>query len=159
VNGFDGQSLVSGVIGSLSDSNLDPTEIRPLFNLNQVFHYKVTGTFDSKGRFKGKFVNQRGDGKPRAIEIAESSLASDEAPCGKIKLRLNIYDREGDAVDSLIEKLDLTGVGRVDANPSECATLRTANSGRVFTDRILDIFSLRLRASILSIGIKVASKT
>ncbi|MFK2878724.1 ATP-binding protein [Rhodanobacter hydrolyticus] len=113
--GFDGQSIVAGALASLNEKDVDPTVIRPLFNLDHVYHYKVSGTFDASGRFKGAFVNQRGDSKPVPIRIEPSALEEGEEKCGKIKLRINIYDREGEAVDDLIERLGLDGVGRLDA--------------------------------------------
>ncbi|WP_197022080.1 sensor histidine kinase [Bordetella petrii] len=117
VHGFDGQPLVSGVLGALendADGLVDATEIRPLA-IDRVFHYMVKGAFDATGRFKGTFVNQRGDGKPHPIEVPATELAAEEAPCGKVNLRLNIYDRESDAVVELFQKLGLTTIGRLDA--------------------------------------------
>lgn len=118
VHGFDGPSLVSGALDLIESEDAgitkDPTEIRPL-SIDRVFHYMVKGTFDAKGRFKGAFVNQRGDAKPQPIEIPASELAPEEAPCGKVGLRLNIYDREGDAIVELFEKLGLGSIGRLDA--------------------------------------------
>ena len=115
-HGFDGQSLISGALAGLSEKGEtgDPTEIRP-FNIAQVYHYMVKGTFDAKGRFKGAFVNKRGDGKPQPIELPATELSSEEVACGKVALRLNIYDRESDAVVELFEKLGLGSIGRLDA--------------------------------------------
>lgn len=116
-HGFDGQPLVSGALGSIEADDRsvgDPTEIRPL-SIDHVFHYMVKGAFDAKGRFKGTFVNQRGDGKAQSIDLPATELAAEEAPCGKIGLRLNIYDREGDAIIELFEKLGLGSIGRLDA--------------------------------------------
>jgi len=117
VHGFDGPPLVSGaldLIESADPSSHGSTEIRPL-SIDRVFHYMVKGTFDTKGRFKGTFVNQRGDAKPQSIEIPASELTAEEESCGKIDLRLNIYDREGDAIVELFEKLGLGSIGRLDA--------------------------------------------
>lgn len=117
IHGFDGPPLVSGaleLIESDDSGSRDPTEIRPL-SIDRVFHYMVKGSFDAKGRFKGTFVNQRGDSKPQPIEIPASELTPEEAPCGKVGLRLNIYDREGDAIVELFEKLGLSSIGRLDA--------------------------------------------
>ncbi|CAM3959465.1 Sensor histidine kinase [Bordetella tumbae] len=117
VHGFDGPPLVSGtldLIESGDSGSRDPTEIRP-FSIDRVFHYMVKGTFDAKGRFKGSFVNQRGDAKPQSIDIPASELTAEEEPCGKVSLRLNIYDREGDAIVELFQKLGLGSIGRLDA--------------------------------------------
>ncbi|MBT2145680.1 MULTISPECIES: sensor histidine kinase [unclassified Rhodanobacter] len=116
IHGFDGQSLVSGLLAGIEEEGgqPDPTEIRP-FGIDRVFHYMVKGTFDSKGRFKGTLVNQRGDAKAQPIDIPASELQPEEASCGKVNLRLNIYDREGNAIVELFEKLGLGGIGRLDA--------------------------------------------
>lgn len=116
IHGFDGPPLVSGALDLIesADDSRDPTEIRPL-SIDRVFHYMVKGTFDAKGRFKGTFVNQRGDAKPQPIEVAASELTPEEDACGKVNLRLNIYDREGDAIVELFEKLGLGSIGRLDA--------------------------------------------
>lgn len=115
VHGFDGQTLVSGAQVSLTaDRGDDATKIRPL-PIDQVFHYMVRGSFDAKGGFKGTFVNQRGDGKSRPIALQESELSPEEESCGKVSLKLNIYDREGGAIVELFEKLSLGAVGRLDA--------------------------------------------
>lgn len=115
-SGFDGQRLVAGALATLTDaSSQDPTLIRPLFNLDHVYHYKVSGVFDAEGRFTGSFVNRRGDTKPVRVRVGPSELGPGEEKCGRVKIRINIYDREGSAVDDLIEKLGLNGVGRLDA--------------------------------------------
>jgi signal transduction histidine kinase len=116
MHGFDGQSLVSGALDNVEAEGeiRDRTEIRPL-PIDQIYHYMVKGTFDKNGRFKGTFVNQRGDSKPQSIELPATELAVEEEPCGKINLRLNIYDREGEAVVELFEKLGLGSIGRLDA--------------------------------------------
>lgn len=116
VHGFDGQALVSGALANIGedDGQVDPTEIRP-FGIDRVFHYMVKGTFDAKGRFKGTFTNQRGDGKAQSIDIPATELQPEESSCGKVSLRLNIYDREGDAVVELFEKLGLGSIGRLAA--------------------------------------------
>ncbi|QNH04279.1 sensor histidine kinase [Pseudomonas sp. B11D7D] len=112
-HGFNGQDLVAGVsLGEEEDG--DPLEIRP-FSIDKIYHYMVSGDFDEAGAFVGKFVNQRGDNIPQEITIPASPLLSDESPCGRFSLRLNIYDRESDAVLELFDKLDLGGIGRRDA--------------------------------------------
>jgi signal transduction histidine kinase len=117
VHGFNGQELVTGALESLektNEINKDQREIRPI-NIDRVFHYMVKGEFNEKGRFIGTFINQRGDAKPQSIEIAESELSAEESSCGKVSLRLNIYDREGDAIVELFERLGLDSIGRLDA--------------------------------------------
>jgi signal transduction histidine kinase len=115
-HGFDGKSLLAGLTASPEEvENLgELIEITPL-HMDNVYHYMVQGSFDGTGRFNGTFVNQRGDGKIQKIELPENALTFDEQYCGDIELRLNIYDREGEAVVELFEKLGLGAIGRLDA--------------------------------------------
>jgi signal transduction histidine kinase len=118
-HGFDGQSLVTGVFGSVhevddADEAPDPTEIRP-FNLGDVFHYRVQGAFDENGAFLGRFINQRAEGQVREVSIDAPAIAEDEQKCGPVTVEINIYDREGDAVVELFRTLGLNELGRLDA--------------------------------------------
>lgn len=122
VHGFDGQALIVGVLGALPDGNGKPLEgyceadfeIKP-FRLEQIFHYSVSGRFESNGAFQGTFINQRGDSKPQTITLEASPLTEEEEVCGEFNLRLNVYDREGDAVVELFEKLGLGAIGKLEA--------------------------------------------
>jgi signal transduction histidine kinase len=116
-HGFDGQSLIAGVIGTVdgsAEAGRDPTEIRP-FSLGNIYHYRVEGDFDAEGAFAGRFINQRADGQVHPLKIDASKLAEGERHCGPIRLALNIYDREGEALVDLFRKLGLTSIGRMDA--------------------------------------------
>lgn len=117
VHGVDGQTVVAGAfegIGKDEDEFFDPREIKP-FAINKIYHYMVEGEFDHKGEFVGYFINQRGDGKRQEIRVSATEPSSEEDGCGPISLRLNIYDREGEAVVELFEKLGLGGIGRLEA--------------------------------------------
>ncbi|MBX8497213.1 sensor histidine kinase [Pseudomonas cichorii] len=114
-HGFDGQSIISGLIESNEENEgFDPTEIRP-FAIDKIFHYMVEGVFDKEGQFSGFFVNNRGDGKRQNINVSPTKMTTEEKGCGPINLRLNIYDREGEAIVELFEKLGLGSIGRNDA--------------------------------------------
>jgi signal transduction histidine kinase len=117
-HGFDGQSLVSGSFRNptteSADIDFDPQEILP-FSLGHVFHYQLSGTFNLEGHFSGAFINARGDSRPIPIEIPSGVLSEEEMPCGSVGVRLNIFDREGDAVAELFEKLGLGSVGKLEA--------------------------------------------
>jgi len=117
VHGFDGQTIVAGAfegIESADDGEFNSQEIRP-FSINKIFHYMVEGEFDSSGGFVGYFINQRGDGIRQEIRVSATAPSSEESECGPVSLKLNIYDREGEAVVELFEKLGLGGIGRLDA--------------------------------------------
>ncbi|MFJ4344463.1 ATP-binding protein [Pseudomonas sp. NPDC089401] len=111
-HGFNGQELVSGWGENVDDDS--PLEIKP-FAIDKIYHYMVAGDFSNDGSFKGVFYNQRGDNHPQVIDISAADLNPDEMPCGEISLRLNIYDRESDAVVELFERLGLGSIGRRDA--------------------------------------------
>lgn len=115
-DGFDGQALVSGALASLADpdTTADPMEIKP-FSLDNVYHYMVQGDFDKEGAFSGTFTNMRADGQPHRLDLEAPALAEGEAFCGPVRVTLNIYDREGDAVVELFQKLGLSAIGRLDA--------------------------------------------
>jgi signal transduction histidine kinase len=116
-HGFDGQSLVSGAFAEGSNAGavgVDPREIRPLF-LGHVFHYRVEGSFDETGAFKGRFINKRADEQAVTLMIEAQALGSGEEPCGPFELALNIYDREPDAIVELFRKMGLSSIGRLDA--------------------------------------------
>lgn len=117
IHGFDGQTIVAGAfegVENSEDEDFDPQEIKP-FAIDKIFHYMVEGEFDRYGQFVGFFCNQRGDGLRQDIIVSATEPSSEESECGAVKLRLNIYDREGEAVVELFEKLGLGGIGRLDA--------------------------------------------
>ncbi|OWY26926.1 sensor histidine kinase [Herbaspirillum robiniae] len=114
IHGFDGQALVSGANRESDSDDIDPTEIRPL-PIGEICHYTVNGIFKNDGSFSGTFINRRGDHKPQPIEISATDLTTDEAACGSLQLKLNIYDREGDAVVDLFQALGLGAIGRLEA--------------------------------------------
>lgn len=114
-HGFDGQSLVSGAFAEAVDADTaSSSEVRPLF-LGNVFHYRVEGSFDEDGAFKGKFINKRADDQVIPLEMEAQALGGDEEPCGPFSMILNIYDREPDAVVELFRKMGLSSIGRLDA--------------------------------------------
>jgi signal transduction histidine kinase len=111
-HGFDGQALVSGAFGNEEGTNA--TKIQPIA-IEKIFHYNVSGAFDSEGNFLGSFINQRGEGKKQKLLISAPKLLVDESSCGSVKLHLNIYDREGEAIQDLFERLGLGTAGRIEA--------------------------------------------
>jgi signal transduction histidine kinase len=119
LHGFDGQSIINGMVidqGSVQNQvdHLADLEIKP-FAFSEIGHYRVSGTFNDEGGFRGAFINYRGDGKSQEISLDSLPLEDDEANCGPFDLTLNIYDREGDAVVELFEKLGLGAVGKLEA--------------------------------------------
>ena len=119
-HGFDGQELLSrsNLISDGADrfEEEDPFLIRP-FGLQEQADYLLSGNFDSKGGFAGTFVIQRGDARPQALTINAPPMKLEEASCGAFHLRINIYDRETDALRSLFARmgLDLDRIGLLNA--------------------------------------------
>lgn len=108
-HGFDGQSLLHALnlnTDSADSSDADPFLIQP-FSLDQHADYLLQGKFDQFGAFDGEFINRRGDLTSQKISIAESALLPDEAPCGEFSIRINIYDREQEAIESLFGRMNL----------------------------------------------------
>lgn len=114
--GFDGQSLVTGQIIDAADGEkaIDPTLIRP-FSLGGVFHYRLEGRFNDAGAFAGRFINRRAEGASQSIEMDAPALSPEEASCGAVDVAINIYDREGEAIIDLFQRMGLSSVGRMDA--------------------------------------------
>jgi len=117
---FDGQKL-------LSQSNLmseeeeeaedqDPFLIRP-FGLQEHADYSLVGDFDNDGNFTGIFVIQRGDAQLQHLSIPAPLMKPEESNCGTFGVRINIFDRETDALRGLFARmgLDLDRIGLLNA--------------------------------------------
>ncbi|HWH86817.1 MAG TPA: sensor histidine kinase [Pseudomonas sp.] len=88
--------------------------IRPL-SIENLFHYMLEGEFGSDGAFTGTFLNDRGDKVKHTLHLPASKLFPEEDNCGPVKVRLNIYDRESDAIQSLFQGLGFGALGRVES--------------------------------------------
>lgn len=112
---FDGATVFEEQNGNLQDPTLSTNHknlIQP-YILGNVSDYSLEGEFLENGSFKGVFQIQRGDDVKQTIEIPPLALLDDESPCGPLKIRLNLYDREVDAIENLFArmKLDFQKVG------------------------------------------------
>jgi hypothetical protein len=109
-HGFDGQELLSRsnlISEDAPESEVDdPFLIRP-FGLQEHADYSLQGDFDDQGNFTGTFVIQRGDAQPQALAIHAPILKPDEQTCGTFQVRINIYDRETDALQGLFARMGL----------------------------------------------------
>ncbi|MGA2205857.1 MAG: sensor histidine kinase [Terracidiphilus sp.] len=109
-HGFDGQELLSRsnlTSGTTDDTGEeDPLLIRP-FGLQEQADYSLSGDFDSNGNFTGTFVTQRGDARSQPLAVAALPLKPEEDNCGAFHLRINIYDRETDAIRGLFARMGL----------------------------------------------------
>ena len=109
-HGFDGQPLLQTLnlnSDSQSPDETDPRIIQP-YTLDGHADYILQGEFDSYGAFTGEFINQRGDNTSQRISIAASAMLQDEDPCGSFSVRINIYDREQEAVEALFGRMNVS---------------------------------------------------
>lgn len=108
--GFDGKSVFDeqnrDFHTDLDEDQENANQIQP-FSVGDIADYKVEGSFDPKGGFTGYFQIQRGDKTKQPIKLAPPTLSEDEAPCGPLSLKLNIYDREHDAIANVFERMGL----------------------------------------------------
>jgi signal transduction histidine kinase len=106
--GFDGQELLTGLnfgaIEETASEDEDPFRIHP-FTLQEHADYILEGNFDKSGGFEGTFTICRGDRTLQDIKVAPFSLLPEESSCGSFHLRINIFDREREAVESLIKRM------------------------------------------------------
>lgn len=129
LHGFDGQELLSRSNLNLEDAPDsevdDPFLIRP-FGLQEYADYSLNGDFDKEGSFTGTFVIQRGDAHPQSLTVQAPVIKPDEQSCGDFHVRINIYDRETDALQGLFARmgLDLGRIGVLNAR-----RILTENSG------------------------------
>lgn len=103
--GFDGAALIEGVP---YDENLtgaasgERFEVLP-FSLFTTSDYEVLGEFDDEGTFHGTFEVKRAGRAAEPIELVVP-LGEDEANCGKVGVRLALFDREADAIKDTMRR-------------------------------------------------------
>lgn len=112
--GFDGLELL-GFSRPSGDGQSQPIpppefEVHP-FPLLDTSDYEIAGFFDPRGKFNGTIEIRRAGQAPRPIKLS-LPLIKDEEPCGKVSVRLSIFDREAEAVRETVRK---AGFGNVTA--------------------------------------------
>ncbi|PDT89566.1 hypothetical protein CO669_15730 [Bradyrhizobium sp. Y36] len=103
--GFDGVELLGfqRVSEAGSTRPINPAfEIHP-FPLLETSDYEVTGSFDSFGRFQGTIEIKRGGQAPREVKLSVP-LGDEENDCGRVSVRLSIFDRESGAIRETLRK-------------------------------------------------------
>jgi signal transduction histidine kinase len=109
-SGFDGQELLAelnfGVAATDDEDDSDPLRVRP-FALQKHADYLLRGHFEKNGAFEGSFTIYRGDRTHQKITLPPSAIPPEERSCGPFDIRINIYDRERDAVESLFERMGI----------------------------------------------------
>jgi signal transduction histidine kinase len=125
--GFDGPQLLGfrAPLEAVPSNLTAPPEFEVLpFPLLDTGDYEVVGHFDPDGRFYGTIEIRRGGQAPRPINLSVPLLESERA-CGKVSVRLSIFDREADAVRETVKK---AGFGNV-----------TAKEARLLLDSIVGV--------------------
>lgn len=120
IHGFSGQEIVSGwsSVDELSfEADADANEVREVkpFKIQNIYHYRVEGEFDLNGSFTGFFKNWRAKSSTVQISIPGPTLTAEELDCGFLTVQLNVYDREGSAIQELFESAGERNVGRMNA--------------------------------------------
>lgn len=111
--GFNGtevfKSLNADILDSVSEEEPEANEqwrIIP-FKLQEHADYHLRGSFDQQGNFQGFFKIDRGDGEESLLKVDAPPMTLDEAPCGEVYLKLAVYDRETDSIESLFRRMGL----------------------------------------------------
>lgn len=126
---FDGTSLLRDInTGALDDEEYaadEATLIRP-YKLQNYADYMLSGEFDELGAFNGEFIIHKGDNIAQKIIIPAPPLDQEESHCGKIDIRINVYDREQASIEELFNRagLDFKKMGI-----REARKILTNNSG------------------------------
>ncbi|SFN61882.1 Signal transduction histidine kinase [Pseudomonas sp. NFACC24-1] len=110
---FDGHDLLLNPFEK--NSPRSPEQVITPLSIESLFHYKLEGEFSADGGFIGTFLNDRGDRVQHPLHLPASKLYPEEDSCGPVKIRLNIYDRESDAIQSLFQGLGFGAMGRMES--------------------------------------------
>ncbi|MFC6691463.1 ATP-binding protein [Pseudomonas lini] len=95
------------------DTETEVLKVEPAPILDSA-DYEVIGTFDEDGTFSGD-MRFHSLGEPYSESIHESfpiELQSGQLPCGELKIRLLVFDRETESIEALISRAGLQGYGK-----------------------------------------------
>lgn len=111
--GFEGKEVFKALNADILDTTLDEEgdideqwRVIP-FRLHEHADYHLHGTFDWQGNFLGVFKIDRGDGEESPLNVNAPPITLDEVPCGEVDLKLAVYDREADSIESLFRRMGL----------------------------------------------------
>jgi signal transduction histidine kinase len=112
--GFDGPALL-GFKRPLTTQPFPPVEyeVHP-FPILATSDYEILGYFDPDGRFHGSIEIRRGGQAARSVVLALPPLEGEEN-CGKVAVRLSIFDREATAIRETAKKAGLGAVSATEA--------------------------------------------
>ena len=104
--GFDGAALLNAEAPltpyGTDASKREPYEVVP-FSLFTTSDYEVAGHFDENGKFHGTFQVKRAGQKPENIDLTVP-LDEDEETCGRVGVRLFLFDREADVIKETMRR-------------------------------------------------------
>jgi signal transduction histidine kinase len=114
-SGFDGIEL----LGFRHPSSVEPDHASSpppefevvSFPFLDTSDYEVVGCFDTQGEFHGTIEIRRAGQAPRPFHLSVP-IGADEEACGKVSVRLSVFDREADAARETVRK---AGYGNVTA--------------------------------------------
>ncbi|MYN42861.1 GHKL domain-containing protein [Duganella sp. FT109W] len=109
-SGIDGDDILRKSIAETNSEIIYVDETYALIKPYQIqdkADYVLTGKYDSLGGFEGQFQIERGDNVSQKISIPPSPMGSDEEKCGPFSIRIQIYDREPEAVEALFQRMGL----------------------------------------------------
>lgn len=116
-SGFDGDDLLTtqGKTNSpgLLDDPADAHRVVP-FPILSSSDYEVAGYFDPGGEFHGSMQIRRAGQAPHPIKLTVP-LQADEDPCGRVNIRLFLFDREANLVRENVRKAGLGDVTAAEA--------------------------------------------
>jgi signal transduction histidine kinase len=111
---FDGPAVVNhdtAGAGNGASGSLQLHEVQPLPILDAC-DYAVDGAFDEAGVFEGTMTIRRAGQEPEQIRLEVPVPAGEgQESCGIVLVRLNIFDREAEAVRSTAERAGFGTIG------------------------------------------------
>lgn len=124
--GFDGAAIVNGdheedAIPGTLQRQISPHQVTP-FPLLTSADYEVVGHFDVNGVFEGTMQITRAGQAAREIKL-QVALQDEEEPCGRVGVRLFIFDRDAEHLKSYMRQ---AGYGEMSAKEARDILDRTA---------------------------------
>ncbi|ENG6110132.1 sensor histidine kinase, partial [Serratia liquefaciens] len=102
---YDKNRLVE-VLQNKDIQNTSRKKIQP-YHMNDESDYRLNGSFDENGIFRGKFTIIRGDNIPQEISVDSPSYESGELSCGAFDIDIKIFDLEKESIEKLFNRMGL----------------------------------------------------
>ncbi|EPE2787362.1 sensor histidine kinase [Serratia marcescens] len=102
---FDKNRLVE-VLQNKDIQNTNRKKIQP-YHMNDESDYRLNGSFDEHGFFRGNFTIIRGDNIPQEISVDSPSYESGELSCGAFDIDIKLFDLEKESIEKLFNRMGL----------------------------------------------------